>query len=149
MKVYISQVYVKTKVSFPFSTQFQVWLGNQLTSMVCTSPAFMKAYGNDFSLVFRMSAKSLIDRTEIKGPSVYPAEKNVEYTIFLPFDVIKCQTDDGIVSLRYALRLLLEAIISVFEKLGLEAPEILTRIDSLIEHVLSNSSMLDNEEQHQ
>src|SRR5580704_1479285 len=88
MKVYFSQIYIKPGVSFPFSHHFQVHLSNVITDLVVPSPSFVEKYGDDFDIVFRISAKREIRDNEIKGPTVFNKEKDIEYTVFLPFDVI-------------------------------------------------------------
>jgi len=139
MKICISQVYISPGINFPFSYLFQKWLSNELTSIVQPSPDFIRRYGDNFFLVFNMSAKSEIRELEIRGPAVYKKTKDVEYTIFLPYDIISSSGDDKISG---ALRYLLEGIVRVLEALKIDVREVLKRTDLIIEHVRSDPSMI-------
>jgi len=86
-----------------------------------------------------MSAKSEIRELEIRGPAVYKKTKDVEYTIFLPYDIISSSGDDKISG---ALRYLLEGIVRVLEALKIDVREVLKRTDLIIEHVRSDPSMI-------
>ena len=85
MNIYISQIYIQPGVSYPFSYRFQKFMSEAVTERVSPSEKFVTRYGEDFDLIFRMSAKSEIAETEIKGPTVFKRDKDVEYSIFIPF----------------------------------------------------------------
>ena len=80
-----------------------------LTERIAPSEMFVKRYGDDFNLIFRMSAKSGIDETQILGPTVFKRDKDVEYSIYLPFTQAPCDFQ----KLRDALGSLFEAIVRV------------------------------------
>jgi hypothetical protein len=82
MKIFVGQIYIKPGITFPFSLQFQRWLGDALTERVEASEQFCKAYGANFALGLRISAKEEISEPEIKGPTVFKRNRNVEFTIF-------------------------------------------------------------------
>lgn len=84
MKIFVGQIYVKVGVAFPLSLRFQKWLGDALSARVVASGRFIAQFGNDFGLGLRISAKDDISQPEIKGPTVFKRDKNVEFTIFLP-----------------------------------------------------------------
>jgi hypothetical protein len=85
MKIFVGQIYVIPGVVFPFSIKFQIWLGNSLTNRVRPSEHFCNKYSADFDIGFRISAKNDIDQPEIKGPTVFRRDNDVEFTIFLPY----------------------------------------------------------------
>ena len=93
MKVHFRQIYIEPGVTFPFSCDLQRRLAREVSALVEPSAKFLKKYGDDFELTFNVSAKSGIDANEIRGPSVFRRAKDVEYTIFLPFDLITRDSD--------------------------------------------------------
>ena len=104
MKIYFGQIYIQAGVSFPFSFDFQRRLSEEVTPLLQPSSKFCKKYGDDFSLMFRISAKSDLEDNEIRGPTVFRKTRDVEYSIFLPFDVIVRHTDAPRSALRFLLR---------------------------------------------
>src|SRR5438132_14279232 len=88
MKVWFGQIYIGPGVSFPFSHHFQRRLSHEVTALVEPSEKFIKKFGREFELMFRISAKQKLKRNEIRGPTVFNKTRDVEYTIFLPFAVI-------------------------------------------------------------
>lgn len=110
MKVYVAQIYIEPAISFPFTHHFQKYISQRLTDLIQPSPSFIAKFGEDFDLIFRMSAKAALVEPEIQGPTVCKRDKDVEYTIFLPFG--KPAVVDG-PSSEASLFHLLTAIISV------------------------------------
>lgn len=139
MKVWFGQIYIEPGVSFPFSHHFQRYLSEKITALVAPSVMFIKEYGSDYELMFNISAKTTIQDNEIKGPTVFKKSKDVEYTIFLPFDVITSSSEDC----KCALKFLLKGACSVFKSLDIDTIRILEYRDSLIEQVCSNSMMFE------
>ena len=92
MNVFFSQIYIEPGVDFPFSYHFQRRLSEQVTSLVMPSARFLAKYGDDYKLIFNVSAKQVIQVNEIRGPTVFKKTKDVEYTAFLPFDVIRASS---------------------------------------------------------
>jgi hypothetical protein len=82
------QVYISPGVCFPFSAAFQRYLSAQVSELVDPSPLFTTKYGDGFKLIFNVSAKGGILESEIRGPAVFRRTSDVEFTVFLPFDVI-------------------------------------------------------------
>ena len=93
MNISVGQIYIEPGVNFPFSHLMQVWLGQQLSALASPTADFVNAYGIDFSLVIRISARKSLKANEIKGPTVFKRTKDVEYTIFLPYETIARSTD--------------------------------------------------------
>ena len=118
MNIHVSQIYPEAGVNYPFTHRFQQFLSRALTESVAPSANFVALYGDGFDLIFRMSAKSGIDRPECRGPTVFRRDKDVEYTIFLPF-----RGDDS-TALREAIDTLLKAIIRVLAELGFDTTAI-------------------------
>ena len=139
MKVYVSQIYISPGVNFDFTHHFQKLLSEELSAMVAQTGGFMRKYGPEFDLIFNMSAKKEIHENEIRGPSVYKKDKDVEFTIFLPFDVIGASTD----RYRVALKFLLDGIRTVFDKLGIDSAKLEERKESIIERICSDSTMFE------
>ena len=139
MRVFVGQIYVKPGINFPFSHHLQAWLSEQLTELASPSTAFVKRYGSEFDLMIRISAQIGIAEADIKGPTVFKADKDVEYTVFLPFDVIRAAGSDG---RRLAMEQLLSAVSFVFHDAGVEAPELAARRESIVQRVCSDEQML-------
>ena len=86
MKIYVAQIYIEVGSVYPFTHYFQRLISDELTKRISASSAFIQKYGEDFNLIFRMSAKSSLKEPEVQGPTVFKTDKDVEYTIFLTFD---------------------------------------------------------------
>ncbi len=137
MKVYFSQIYIKPGVNFPFSHQFQAHLSEAITGLVKLSAQFAYKYGDDFNVIFRISAKKEIRNNELKGPTVFDKEKDVEYTVFLPFDVIQRTSDVN----RSALEFLLDGVALALTSLDIGVDKLSQERAHLIERVLSDPTM--------
>jgi hypothetical protein len=137
MKVHFGQVYIHPGVAFPFSHYFQLYLSREITNLVSASAKFVKKYGSGFELMFNISAKRHLQDNEIKGPTVFKKTKDVEYSIFLPFDVILSSSD----VLRSALEFLLRGVCSVLVSQGIDTARIIEKQESLIDHVRSDPTM--------
>jgi hypothetical protein len=137
VKIFFGQIYIEAGVDFPFSHVCQALLSKQFTALVVPSTTFVKTYGSDFELMFNVSAKTFIQDNEIRGPTVFRKAKDVEYTIFLPFDVISKSTDVP----RTALLFLFRGACSVLESLGIETAKIMEKQGSLIERICADPKM--------
>jgi hypothetical protein len=142
MRITFGQIYIEAGVSFPFSLLFQRRLSDEVTALIVPSPQFLAKYGEDWDLMFRISAKAAIRATEIRGPSVFRKDKDVEYSIFLPFTTIRAAED----VLRTAIQSLFDAILSVLTKLGFSTDRLEARRAALIETIFSDSTMFDHDE---
>jgi len=140
MKVFIGQIYIKAGVAFPFSLRFQRWLGDALSERVEVSEQFSKKFGADFGLGLRISAKEDIERPEIKGPTVFKRDKNVEFTIFLPHRPNDYH-DLTVASL--LLEQVLQSTVRILHQLGLNAANVLGDMHHLRAEFLSASGLLD------
>ncbi|WP_406694612.1 hypothetical protein V5E97_26440 [Singulisphaera sp. Ch08] len=138
MKIGFSQIYVEPSACFPFSHLFQRRLSEEVTALVEPSALFVERYGEDFELMFRISAKQALDDTEIRGPTVFKKTKDVEYTTFLPFAVIMRQADAP----RHAIIFLLKGVYEVFDLLDISKFKLLDKQAELIEGICSDPTML-------
>jgi hypothetical protein len=139
MKVHFGQIYIEPRASFPFSYRCQQRISREVTALVKPSPKFIKTYGTEFKLMFNVSAKCGIRENKIKGPSVFRKSKNVEYTIFLPFDVIIRDAEAP----KSALRFLLEGVYKIFDALEISKSKLVERQDELINGICSDPAMLE------
>nr|WP_319396803.1 hypothetical protein [uncultured Desulfobacter sp.] len=98
---------------------------------------YIEKYGTDWELIFRISAKKEIKDNEIKGPSVFKNDKDVEYTIFLPFDIINLSLDVP----KLAIEFLLKGCCEVFRELGINTEIIENKSQSIIEDICSDAKM--------
>lgn len=137
MQIYFTQVYIG--VGFPFSCDFQRFLSKEVTATALPSTLFIKKYGADFKLVFIIAARTEIQHTEIAGPSIFRKLKRVEYGLRLPYDVV-VQGEDAP---RVAVRLLIEGVCAVFDKLMIDKLKLIDKLNSLIDHVCTSPEMLE------
>src|SRR5262245_29585433 len=137
MLVHFGQIYIG-QGSFPFSHHFQHRISEAVTALVEPSAKFIQKYGKDFDLIFNVSAKQGFQDNEVRGPSVFRKTKDVEYTVFLPFDVIIRHADAP----RHALRFLLRGVCAVFDRLEIDKARLLDQQESLIEGICSDPTML-------
>src|SRR3974377_1652345 len=138
MQISFTQVYIEGGVSFPFSHLFQHRLSEALSALAEPSALFLKHYGADLEFIFYISAKDGIQDNEIRGPTVFRKAKDVEYTVFLPFDVVMRHDDAP----RYAVILLLKGICEVFDRLKIDKAPLLDKQESIIESICSDPTML-------
>lgn len=141
MKLFVGQVYIQPGVRFSFSHLFQKWIGEKLTELIVPSDSFLDKYPGGYDVIFRLSAKSEIYNTEIKGPTVFKKDKQIEYTIFLPH---RDNVPDKDVMHRDALERFFDAVACALESLYIDAGEIRKRSAELTDSVLSNDAMFKN-----
>jgi hypothetical protein len=139
MKVHFGQIYIKPGVDFPFSFLFQHRLSEEVSSLVRPSAKFTQQFGADWELMFRISAKRSIPDNEVRGPTVFRKDKHVEFTIFLPFDVIWTAKSVS----RSAIEFLLRGVCSVLASLGFDTAPIRAQQRTLAQTLSSDPKMLD------
>ncbi|MES2707944.1 MAG: hypothetical protein V4726_15230 [Verrucomicrobiota bacterium] len=139
MKVHFGQIYIQPGVTFPFSFKFQHRMSEEITALVKPSQNFTQKYGDDWDLIFRISAKRDIIGNEIRGPSVFRKTKDVEFSIFLPFDIIQRDVS----ACQSATEFLLQGICSVLETLEIETSVIHGRKSALVESICSDPTMFE------
>lgn len=140
MNVYFRQLYIRPGVSFPLSHVCNHYLSETITAVVVSSEAFNRKYGSDFSIVFTISAQQEIEYTQIKGPTVFKKAKDVEYSLFLPFDTIMLDTN----VFPAAIRCLLDGVCSVLQSFDISTSGIDERRDAIIQRICADPSMFTN-----
>ena len=138
MRVSVGQIYIKAGVSFPFSTGMQRWLGEELSSLASDAAIFVGRYGQDFSLVIRISAETGTSENQLKGPTVFKKERDVEYTIFLPYQAIVIGEEPR----RLAAQFLVDGVRGVFQQAGIGTEELNGRAGNLVEQISSGDGMI-------
>lgn len=141
MEVNFTQMYIEPGIDFDFSYHFQEYLSEEVSALVSPSPKFLEKYGRNYSLSFCVSAKKRLKGSELRGPSLFKKMKSVEYTIFLPFSVIRRESEIP----QTALRFLLKGVCSVFESLDIDTTKIVERQGSMIEHICSDPKMFEED----
>jgi hypothetical protein len=137
MNVFFGQIYIQPGVSFSFTHHFQKYLSREISALISPSDYFIEKYGLDAKLVFNISAKRLLTDSEIKGPTVFKKSKTVEYTLFLPFDIIS-----GTQSLvETAVRYIFMGVFSVLASLQIDASGIADRQVDLITDICKDRTM--------
>jgi len=150
MQIHVGQIYIEKNTHYGFNSNFQHKISEELTDLVKPSEFFIREYGEDFQLIFRMSAKRRFKRrplhkqhyeqTEIWGPTVFRKDKNVEYTIFLPY---YDKEDDSPDRLKNALTRLLDAIIYVLHDfLQMDTTALERQKDRIIADILADPNMV-------
>lgn len=114
----------------PFATYFQRFLSDKLTDQAYPTSTFIDKYGSDYSLIFRLSAKHELDANEICGPTVFRKDKDVEFTIFVPFRKVTESNSPT----RTALGYLFDGFHEVYEQVGIDGG-----IDAGAEQELTNA----------
>ena len=86
MRISVSQVYIEPDAYYPFSIAWQNFISEELSRLCVSSSHFNRIYGEEYQLILRVSAKKEVDSVEIKGPTIFRRDKDVEYTLFLPHE---------------------------------------------------------------
>jgi hypothetical protein len=133
------QIYIEAGVDFPFSYHAQILLSNSISPLLEVSPKFLANYGKGFELMFNISAKRRLSDNEIKGPTVFKKTKDVEYTIFLPYDVIRRAKDEH----RLALGFIFKGVYSVLESIDVDTTEVRKVEPDLIDTICADPTMFE------
>ena len=139
MNIYVSQIYIEVGANYPFTHHFQKFLSRSLSDRIVMSRAFATRYGDDFDLIFNMSAKSELEDTEIKGPTVFKRDKYVEYSIFLPYR----EHNHDPKMLKGVVVALLAGIARVLEDLDFDAASISDAADEWAERIVGDPVMIE------
>ncbi len=136
MNIYIGQIYIDVGVKFEFNHVFQEYIHSILTRHSTPPNNFLERYKN-YDFMFRMSAKKDIQDVEIKGPSIFKRDKDIEYSIFLPYDVITQKDNHNYWALKYLFR----GIYEIYDKNKFEYDILEKKEEEIIKKVISDSSM--------
>jgi len=141
MNIFFSQVYIRPGIDYPFSHLFQKWFSARISELVQPSSQFIKSYGLNYDLIFRISAKTEILKPEIKGPTVFKRNRDVEFTIFLPHNGTK---PSGRSEYADVLNHLLDGVVVVLNSLDISTSQLIEKSSNLIESVVNDPTMIDN-----
>ena len=136
MNIYIGQIYIDVGVKFQFNHIFQKYLNSVLTEYSIPSDGFLKKY-KDYEFMFRMSAKKDIQGNELKGPTVFKRDKDIEYSIFLPYDVIIKNEDYNY----WALKYLFKGIFEIYDKYEFKYDYLKENKEQIIKNIISDKEM--------
>jgi len=137
MKVHFQQIYIEQGAEFPFSHIFQKYASVQVSSLVSPSATFILKYGEDFELTLNISAKHSLEEIEIRGPTVFKNDKDVEYSIFVPCRYVFGRENPA----RLALNYIFEGAYSVFDMLDIDSVKVQREQDRIFNHICSESTM--------
>lgn len=137
-KVALRQVYLQPGIEFPFSHIMQRWITNELSRLTTGDEGFAERFGADFTLCVNLSAKSAITVNEVLGPTVFRSTNDVEYTLFLPFDVLARAPQ----SRRETATALVAGLVSVLAAAGLPTAPLRKRAAKLTEHLCNSPDVL-------
>lgn len=137
MKVAISQFYVQQGAEFPFSYKFQRFLSQMLSSKINTAPTPDPATERYSTLIVRLSAKHGLLSNEILGPALYEKDKEIEFSLFLPYNAISKNPHPA----REAIRCIVEGINLIYSKLGLDHARASIDVDVLMNSICSDRNM--------
>ncbi|HEY1121949.1 MAG TPA: hypothetical protein VGE67_10130 [Haloferula sp.] len=141
MNVHFGQIYIEPGVAFPWSIQFQQRISAEVSPLISASEAFIEEFGGEWSMMFRISAKQEIDGVEVRGPTVFKRDRSIEFSLFLPFDIIP----RGDAFMLPALRFLFDGIQEGFVRVGIETAKLEAKRDQLIDQIYDASGMVDSE----
>jgi hypothetical protein len=169
MRVFICMFPVEHGAYIPFNHIFQKYIAEQVTALVDPSPWFVAKYGEDWRLMFRISsnwspddedmdrAVQLSDsekvklaryrsftleplRVELRGPTVYKKDQEVEYSIFLPFRLVIESEHPPATALEY----IFAGVYTVLEKMQIDTSRLRTEQDRVVQHGCSDATMIDH-----
>jgi hypothetical protein len=139
MKLGFRQIYIRPGASLPFSHHMQHLLRDQLSAAEGDAEEFVRRHGQDFKLVTNISAEVGTKENQIKGPTMFKRTRDVEYSLFLPYDAIAGASAMG---RHVAAEFLLDGIRSIFQQAGVGVTHLDEKRGLLIERICSDPSML-------
>ncbi|WP_172918560.1 hypothetical protein [Capnocytophaga canis] len=137
MKVIFSQIYIQVGVNFNFSHQFQTFLSSRISELLCVSKKFIKLHDEDYTIVIRISAKKELTTNEIKGATIYKKDKDVEFTIFLPYTPIMQTSEPS----KSALEYLFEGVYDILQKYEIDILKLKAEQKKIIDKIMSSPEM--------
>ena len=140
MNIFVSQMYLKANINYPFSVEFQEFIHRELSLRVLPSRHYLSNYGDEFVLIFTLSADSELNAPKIMGPKVSRKYKEIDYSIFLTFDA---DSPQGPLTYNHALQELFASIIQVLHEFKIDTTKIHQDQEELIQRILSDPQMFD------
>ena len=142
MKIHFGQIYIQAGINFSFNHIFQNFISEKVTELVEISSKFLEFFTEDYSLIFNVSAKKELAINEIVGPAVYKKDKDVEYSIFLPYVPIMQQPEPN----RSALEHLFEGVYKILGEYDIDVSKLQNNQERLIAEILSSPKMFKESE---
>ena len=136
------QFYIQVGITFPFNYRFQIFLSDEITRLIKPSPKFIQLFREDYTLAFRISAKKELAINEVLGPIVFKRDKDVEYSIFLPYTPIMQQINPN----ESALEHLFDGVYGVLENYEIDISLIKKRQKKIIDKILNSLEMFGDED---
>lgn len=140
MKMFVGQIYIEPELYYPFSHIFQNYLSKELTNLTEPSDYFIKKYSTEHDVIFNISAKSGIQKSEVVGPTIFEKDKDVEFTIFLPHSgkqVVERSEYEGI------LVALFDGIIKILHSLKIDTCRLADNVNTLISNIIEDDKMFE------
>jgi hypothetical protein len=141
VKIYFGQIYVEPGISFPFTHEFQKFLSQEVTSIVFPSSKFIHDFGEDWDLIFRISAKQKLENLEVRGPTKFNKDCDVEYTLFLPFDRLMNSSHTNV----DAFETIFDGVLFVLESLNISVLDLKSKREELLEIIIKDPKMFKND----
>jgi len=137
LKIYFRQIYAQVGCTFPFNSVFQGFLSGKITDLIKPSSKFINLFGEDYKLIFNVSAKRELAINEIVGPKVYKKDRDVEHTIFLPYTPIMQQLEPN----KSALEHLIIGACKILEDYEIDTSKLKLAQERIIDKIISSPEM--------
>lgn len=140
MKAKFTHIFIQAGIKFNFSYKLHLFLSDEISALLTPSLKFLKLYNvEDYTLIFNISAKKELAINEIVGPLTNRKNKEIEFTIFLPYSVI-IKTENP---KKTALRQLFLGIYKVLSKYDIDIHKIVAKENEIITYILESPEMFD------
>jgi hypothetical protein len=140
MKVAFSHIFIQVGINFNFSYKLHKFLIAELSDLITPSEKFLKLHGEDYQLIFNISAKKQLAINEIVGPLTSKKNKTVEFSVFLPYTPIMKELEPN----RSALEHLFEGVYEVLEKYEIDSSQVKLEQKKLIDKIMSSPEMFED-----
>ncbi|WP_083214539.1 MULTISPECIES: hypothetical protein [Burkholderia cepacia complex] len=132
MKISFGQIYPEVGASFDFTNTVLAELNDGINSLKGSFSHYAKLFsGDDFSVVFIISATKKSDALSVKGPTTLAKKKRVEFVLHIPYKQFESFSDQ----MDYALNFIGCGIKSTFDKYNSDSSgvvEIINRTKDVI-----------------
>ncbi|WP_249744642.1 hypothetical protein [Burkholderia pyrrocinia] len=113
MKISFGQIYPEVGVSFDFTNTVLAELNEGINSLEGSFAHYVKLFsGDDFSVVFIISATKKSDILSVKGPTTLAKKKRVEFVLHIPYKQFESFLDQ----MDYALNFIECGVKSTFDR---------------------------------
>jgi hypothetical protein len=140
MKVAFSHIFIQAGINFKFSFKLHNFLSKELSELIIPSGKFLRLYGEDYQLIFNISAKKQLAINEIVGPLTSKKNKTAEFSVFLPYTPIMQEVEPN----RSALQHLFEGVYEVLGKYEIDISKLRTEQERIIEKIMASPEMFED-----